>query len=99
MKLATNRHALRCPVCERSVVRANLLADCARTQTLIFNNQEEKTKTMSEETTEPMTGVREREAFLGFERRRHEREFDARVEHELRSNPHAVLPDTPWKEN
>jgi hypothetical protein len=54
---------------------------------------------MTEETTEPLTGVREREAFLGFERRRHEREFDARVEHELRFNPHAVLPDTPWKEN
>ena len=52
---------------------------------------------MSEETTEPMNGVREREAF--FERRRHEREFNARVAHELRFNPHAVLPDTPWKEN
>jgi hypothetical protein len=46
-----------------------------------------------------MTGVSAREAFLGFERRRHEREFDARVGHELRFNPHAVLADTPWKEN
>jgi hypothetical protein len=27
---------------------------------------------MSDEITGPMTGVREREAFLGFERRRHE---------------------------